>query len=76
MKNFTKVALHENVEFFIIYMALFTSKILIHLIFKAQTWLLLVEKVIVLAKYLDFANVFSKKLAKILKNILVLINIL
>ena len=39
---------------------------MIHLARKVQIALLLAKKVIILAEYLDFANVFSKKSANIL----------
>ena len=42
------------------------SKMTIYLAQKAQIALLLAEKVTVLTKYSDFANVFSKELAKVL----------
>ena len=42
------------------------SRITIYLAKKAQIVLLLVEKVTLLAKYFDFANVFLKKLSKVL----------
>ena len=38
----------------------------IHLVKKVQIVLLLAKKVTILAKYLDFANIFSIKLAKVL----------
>ena len=39
---------------------------IIYLAKKTQIALLLVKKIIILAKYLDSANIFSKKLAKML----------
>lgn len=49
-------------------MTYFKSKILIYLTYKAQIAWLLAKKVIILAKYLDNINIFSKKLvAKLLK---------
>ena len=57
--KFAKAVLNENVEAFVVYMASLTSKMTIHLIWKAQIALLL-------SKYFDFAKVFSKKLAKVL----------
>ena len=41
------------------------SRMTIHLTKKAKITLLIAKKVIVLAKYLDFANVFSKKPANV-----------
>lgn len=48
---------------FVVYMAHLKAKILIYLAWKAQITLLLTKKDIVLAKYLDFTDVFSKKSA-------------
>ena len=42
------------------------SKITIHLAWKAQIALLLAKKITILAKNANFANIFSKKLAKVL----------
>ena len=58
----------ENVKAFVVYMNSLSlgSKITIHLAWKAQLALLLAEKVIILAKYLDFADVFSKESAEVL----------
>ena len=47
-------------------MASFTSKITIYLARKAQIALLITKKVTVPAKYSDYADVFSKKSAKVL----------
>ena len=62
------MALDENVEAFVVHMSSLSlgSKITIHLVRKAQIALLLIKKIIVQAEYLDFANVFSKKSAKVL----------
>lgn len=60
-KEFAVVALDPGKEVFVIYIAYLKAKILIHPIQKAQITLLLAKKVIVLTKYSDFANVFSKK---------------
>ena len=65
-KKFAKVVLDENVEAFVVYIASLTSKITIHLGWKAQIALLLAKKVPVLAEYADFVNVFLKKSAKVL----------
>lgn len=48
---------------FVIHLAYFGDKIILHPTFEIQIALLTVEKVIVPIKYLDFANFFSKKLA-------------
>ena len=58
--------MNENVEAFVIYMTLLTLEIIIHLAKKAQIALLITEKVIVLVDYLDYTNVFPKKLADVL----------
>ena len=47
-------------------MAFLTLKMTIYLVQNAQIALLLIEKVTVSEKYLDFADVFSKKSAKVL----------
>ena len=49
-----------------VYISFLGSKITIHPAREAQMALLLVEKVTVLAKYLDFTDVFSEKSADIL----------
>lgn len=46
-----------------IYVAYLKAKILIYLTSKAQIASVIAEKVTILAKYLDFLNVFLKKLA-------------
>lgn len=48
---------------FIIYKAYLEAKMLIYLTCKAQIVLLVVEKVTIPIKYLDFIDIFSKKLA-------------
>ena len=48
------------------YVSSLRSKITIYLVKKAQMVLLLVKKVTVPAKYLDFTNIFSKKSSNIL----------
>ena len=60
------MALNENIKTFVIHVSFLKSKIIIHLARKAQMALLLAKKVIILAKYLDFANVFLKKVANVL----------
>ena len=65
-KEFTKAVLDENAEDFVVYVASFISKITIHPAEKAQIALLLTKKVILPENYLDFANVLSKKSAKVL----------
>ena len=58
--------LNENVEAFVVYVASVSSKIITHLVRKAYIALFITKKVIILAEYTDFANVFLKKLAKVL----------
>ena len=65
-KEFAKAGLDENVKAFMINVVSFTSKILIHLAWKAQIALLIVKKVLVPAEYSDFAYVFSKESAEVL----------
>lgn len=59
------VALDLGKKVFIIHISFLGlgSKISIDLAWKAQIALLVVEKVTILAKYLNFANVFLEKLA-------------
>ena len=56
----------ENVEVYVIDVALFISKMTIYLAQKAQIALLLAKEVTVLREYTDFIKVFSKKSAKML----------
>ena len=58
-KEFTKAALDENVEAFVVHVSSLRSRINIHPAKKAQLALLLTKKVTVPTKYLDFADVFS-----------------
>ena len=60
--------LDENIEAFVVHVSSLSlvSKMTIHPARKAQIALLLAKKVTVLAKYSDFADVFSKKSAEIL----------
>ena len=60
------MALKENIKVFIVYVSFLSlrSKTTIHLTRKAQIALLLAKKVIVLAEYLDFANVFLEQISK------------
>ena len=60
------MALDENVEGFIVKMTLLTLKIMINLTCKAQIALFIAKKVIIPAKSNDFADLFLKKLAKVL----------
>ena len=54
----------ENVKVFIVHVASFILKMTIHLARKAQIALFILKKITVPAKYSDFANIFSKELAK------------
>ena len=65
-KKFAKVVLHKSIEAFLVDMPSHTSKMTIHLAYKAQIALLIIEKFTVLAEYHDFTNVFTKKFAKML----------
>ena len=56
----------KNIEAFVVYDSSLGQKITIYLARKAHMALLLAKKVTVLAKYLDFANVFLEKSANIL----------
>ena len=58
--------LHENIKVFVVYVASLTSKILIYLDCKDQIALFITKKITIPAKYSDFTNIFSKKLAKML----------
>ena len=62
MKEFAKAALDENVEGFVVHIALLSlgSKMSIHPTREAQIALLLTEGVIFLAEYLDYIDIFSK----------------
>ena len=62
----SKIVLDENIEAFVIYVVSIIPKITIHLARKAQIALLITKKVIIPVKYTNFANAFSKKLAKVL----------
>ena len=57
--------LNENIKAFKVLIGSLRLKITICLARKAQITLLLAKKVTVLAKYLDLANIFLKKLANI-----------
>ena len=65
-KEFAKAALNENDKAFVIHIASFTSKMLIHQAQEAQIALLIAKKVTVLVEYSDFADVFSKESTQVL----------
>ena len=58
--------MNKNIEAFVVYLSFLRLKITIYLPKKAHIALLLAKKVIVLAKYLDFIDVFFQKLANLL----------
>lgn len=61
-KKFTKVALDENVEAFLMQVTFLSLSLMtIYLAREVQIPLLLFEKVEVLTKYSDFSNVFSEE---------------
>lgn len=53
--------LNFDKKVFVIYIAYLNIKILIQLAQKAQIALLIIEKIVILVKYLDYTKVFSKK---------------
>ena len=65
-KEFAQAALDKNVKAFMVHVASLSSKISIHPAWKVQIALLMAKEVTILAEYADFADVFSKKSAKIL----------
>lgn len=65
-KKLAKAALDKNVKAFIMHVALLISKMIIHPARKAQIVLFLAKEVTIPAKYLDFADVFSKKSAEVM----------
>lgn len=65
-KEFVKVVLNKNIEYFAIYMVFFSFKILIYLTQNAQIALLITENVIIPIEYTNFVWLFLKKIAKIL----------
>ena len=67
-KEFAKAALDEYIKAFVIHVSSLSlrSKIIIYLVWEAQIASLLAKNVAVLAKYSDFANMFSKKSPEVL----------
>ena len=65
-KEFAKAKLDENVKTFIVHVASLTSKKTIYPDWEVQIVCLLAKHGFILEKYLDFADVFSKKSAEIL----------
>lgn len=62
-KKYAKAALNKNIKTFVVYMAYKSAKMSIYSAQKAQIALLVAEKVIIAAEYLDFIDVFLKKTA-------------
>lgn len=58
-KKLTRVELNKYSDMFLVYIVFF-SILLIYLILKTQINLLLTEKVIIIAKYFDFIDMFLK----------------
>ena len=67
-KEFAKAPLDENIEAFVMHVSFLSlgSKMTIYPARKAQIALVLAKEVTVPAEYSDFADVFSKKTAKVL----------
>lgn len=63
---FAKAILDEDVKAFVSYISNLTVKMTTHSAKKVQISMLLVKKIIILVKYLDFMEVFSKKSVKLL----------
>ena len=59
------MALDENIKAFVVHVSFIKAKMIIYSAKKAQMALLLAEKVIVLAKFWDFVNMFLKKSANV-----------
>ena len=66
-KEFAKAVLDENIKTFVMCVSSLRLRMTIHLAKRTQMALFLAIKISIPAKYLDFANVFSKKLANILQ---------
>ena len=64
-KQFAKAVLDENNEAFVMHVNFWGLKIIIYIARKAEMVLWLAEKVIILAKYSDFADILLKKLANV-----------
>lgn len=66
MKKFAKATLDEKFKVFMAHIIGLILKITIYQGKKAQKFFLFIEKITILVKYLNFINVFSKKLIKLL----------
>lgn len=64
--KFAQVALDKNIKDFVAYINSLISKMIIYLAKKDPIALLLINKVIILAEYLNFVDIFLKNLVKIL----------
>lgn len=64
--EFTKIIFNKNIKISIVYINNLALKIIIYPIKKAETILLIIEKVIILTKNLDFASIFLKKSVELL----------
>lgn len=64
--EFIKEVINKNFKIFVAYISSLAAKMTIYLMKKAQIFLLLVEKFTILVEYLDFVDIFSKKLAQLL----------
>lgn len=60
------MTLNKNVRAFVVNISRLIAKITIHLSKKAKISWLLIDKVIFLAKYLKFADIFLKMSAKVI----------
>lgn len=72
-KKFAKIVLNENVEVFVVHLTFFSFNkltIIIHLARKAQIALLFTKKIKISNNYLDFSNVFLKKNALVLQELI------
>ena len=60
-KKFDNIELDKNIQILVIYIIFLGPKLMIP-VYKAKIFLLFTEKVIILAKYFVFVNMFLKKL--------------
>ena len=65
-KEFANTRLDKSIKAFVMHISSLKLRITIHLARKAQIALLLAKKVTRLAKYSDFADIFSEELGNIL----------
>lgn len=62
-KKFATTAFYKDKNIFEVYLGYLRAKMLIYLVWKTKNSLFFAKKVIVLKIYLNFADIFSKKLA-------------